>query len=189
MLEKGITGMRSFVAEPMRHGRLFLAGDAAHIVPPTGAKGLNLAIADVRVLAEAIVDWYATGSTTALDSYSDTCLRRVWRAEHFSYWMTLMLHRLDGADPFDEKLQLSQLRYVTTSSGRGDVARGKLRRTDDAVAGMERSGAGVEPTVRATRKGGDFHLRGPRVAPPPKRLGTRIRRGGLGPHETAWSEL
>ena len=116
VLEKGITGMRSFVAEPMRHGRLFLAGDAAHIVPPTGAKGLNLAIADVRVLAESIVDWYATGSTTALDSYSDTCLRRVWRAEHFSYWMTLMLHRLDGADPFDEKLQLSQLRYVTSSA-------------------------------------------------------------------------
>ena len=116
VLEKGITGMRSFVAEPMRHGRLFLAGDAAHIVPPTGAKGLNLAIADVRTLAEAIVDWHATGSTTALDSYSATSLRRVWRAEHFSYWMTLMLHKLDGDDPFDEKLQLSQLRYVTSSA-------------------------------------------------------------------------
>jgi p-hydroxybenzoate 3-monooxygenase len=116
VLEKSITGMRSFVAEPMRHGRLFLAGDAAHIVPPTGAKGLNLAIADVRVLAEAVVDWYATGSTTTLDSYSDTCLRRVWRAEHFSYWMTLMLHRIDSDDPFDGKLQLSQLRYVTSSA-------------------------------------------------------------------------
>ena len=116
VLEKGITGMRSFVAEPMQHGRLFLAGDAAHIVPPTGAKGLNLALADVRTLAKAIVEWYATGSTTALDSYSDTCLRRVWRAEHFSYWMTLMLHKLDGDDPFDEKLQLSQLRYFTSSS-------------------------------------------------------------------------
>ncbi|MFL6033980.1 MAG: 4-hydroxybenzoate 3-monooxygenase [Gaiellaceae bacterium] len=115
VLEKGITGMRSFVAEPMQHGRLFLAGDAAHIVPPTGAKGLNLAMADVRVLAEAIVDWYAGGSTTGLDSYSDTCLRRVWRAEHFSWWMTTMLHRLEGDDPFDSKLQLSLLRYVTSS--------------------------------------------------------------------------
>jgi len=115
VLEKGITGMRSFVAEPMQHGRVFLAGDAAHIVPPTGAKGLNLAIADVRVLAEAIVDWYASGSTTGLDSYSDVCLRRVWRAEHFSWWMTTMLHRLDGEDPFDAKLQLSLLRYVTSS--------------------------------------------------------------------------
>ena len=116
VLEKSITGMRSFVAEPMRHGRLFLAGDAAHIVPPTGAKGLNLAIADVRMLAEAVVDWYATGSATALDSYSDTCLQRVWRAEHFSYWMTLMLHRIDSDDPFDGKLQLSQLHYVTSSA-------------------------------------------------------------------------
>jgi p-hydroxybenzoate 3-monooxygenase len=115
VLEKGITGMRSFVVEPMQHGRLYLAGDAAHIVPPTGAKGLNLAIADVRVLAEAIVDWYARGSTKGLDAYSDTCLRRVWRAEHFSWWMTTMLHRLDGDDPFDSKLQLSLLRYVTSS--------------------------------------------------------------------------
>jgi len=115
VLEKGITGMRSFVAEPMQYGRLFLAGDAAHIVPPTGAKGLNLAIADVRVLAEAIVDWYETGSDTGLESYSATCLRRVWRAEQFSSWMTSMLHKLDGDDPFDEKLQLSQLRYVTSS--------------------------------------------------------------------------
>jgi p-hydroxybenzoate 3-monooxygenase len=108
--------MRSFVAEPMQHGRLFLAGDAAHIVPPTGAKGLNLAISDVRALAETIVDWYATGNETALDSYSATCLQRVWRAEHFSYWMTLMLHKLEGDDPFDAKLQLSQLRYVTSSA-------------------------------------------------------------------------
>src|SRR5215208_4777598 len=115
VLEKGITGMRSFVVEPMQHGRLFLAGDAAHIVPPTGAKGLNLAIADVRVLAEAIVDWYAGGSETGLDSYSDACLRRVWRAEYFSWWMTTMLHRLDGDDPFDSRLQLSLLRYVTSS--------------------------------------------------------------------------
>jgi p-hydroxybenzoate 3-monooxygenase len=115
VLEKGVTGMRSYVAEPMRHGRLFLAGDAAHIVPPTGAKGLNLALHDVRVLAEAIVDWYGSGSATGLDAYSATSLRRVWRAEHFSWWMTQMLHRSPDQDAFDLKLQLSQLRYVTTS--------------------------------------------------------------------------
>jgi p-hydroxybenzoate 3-monooxygenase len=115
VLEKGVTGMRSFVAEPMQHGRLYLAGDAAHIVPPTGAKGLNLAIADVRVLAEALELWYRKGSDELLRRYTGECLRRVWRAEHFSWWMTSMLHRLPGDDPFDLQLQLSQLRYVTTS--------------------------------------------------------------------------
>jgi p-hydroxybenzoate 3-monooxygenase len=115
VLEKGVTGMRSFVAEPMQHGRLYLAGDAAHIVPPTGAKGLNLAMADVRVLAEAIVHRVRTGSDALLDAYSRECLRRVWRAEHFSWWMTSMLHRPPGDDPFDLRLRLSQLRYVTTS--------------------------------------------------------------------------
>jgi p-hydroxybenzoate 3-monooxygenase len=115
VLEKGVTGMRSYVCEPMRHGRLFLAGDAAHIVPPTGAKGLNLALHDVRVLAEALREWFRSGSPAGLDAYSDTCLRRVWRAEHFSWWMTQMLHRADGQDAFDLMLQLSQLRYVTSS--------------------------------------------------------------------------
>jgi p-hydroxybenzoate 3-monooxygenase len=115
ILEKGVTGMRSFVAEPMQYGRLFLAGDAAHIVPPTGAKGLNLAVSDVRILAEALVGWYGSGDASGLDGYSQTCLRRVWRAEHFSWWMTSMLHKLDSGDPFDEQLQLSQLRYVTSS--------------------------------------------------------------------------
>jgi p-hydroxybenzoate 3-monooxygenase len=115
VLEKGVTGMRSYVAEPMQFGRLYLAGDAAHIVPPTGAKGLNLAISDVRVLAEALVDWYRTGKRDALDGYSDRCLRRVWRCEHFSWWMTSMLHRSPEADPFELRLQLSQLRYVTSS--------------------------------------------------------------------------
>ena len=98
ILEKGVTAMRSFVVEPMQHGRLFLAGDAAHIVPPTGAKGMNLAIADVRVLAEALVGWYQSGRTDLLDGYSAACLRRVWRAEHFSWWMTSMLHRFPGDD-------------------------------------------------------------------------------------------
>jgi p-hydroxybenzoate 3-monooxygenase len=121
VLEKGVTGMRSFVAEPMRYGRLYLAGDAAHIVPPTGAKGLNLAIADVRVLAAALASWAATGSTELLDAYSETCLRRVWRAEHFSWWMTSMLHRMPGADPFEQQLQLSQLRNVVSSQAAATV--------------------------------------------------------------------
>ncbi|WP_173077570.1 4-hydroxybenzoate 3-monooxygenase [Phytohabitans rumicis] len=116
ILEKSITTMRSVVTEPMRHGRLFLAGDAAHIVPPTGAKGMNLAIADVRVLAEALERYFASGSTDLLDAYSDTCLRRVWRAEHFSWWMTSMLHQAPDADAFQRRLQLSQLRYVATST-------------------------------------------------------------------------
>jgi len=115
ILEKGITGMRSFVVEPMRHGHLFLAGDAGHIVPPTGAKGLNLAISDVTLLAEAIAEWNRTGRAALLDAYSDACLRRVWRAEHFSWWMTSMLHRPPDADPFDLQLQLAQLRYVVRS--------------------------------------------------------------------------
>jgi p-hydroxybenzoate 3-monooxygenase len=115
VLEKGVTGMRSFVVEPMRYGRLFLAGDAAHIVPPTGAKGLNLAIGDVRLLAEALASWYRTKSEALLDAYSASCLHRVWRAEHFSWWMTSMLHRPPGDNPFDLRLQLSQLRYVVTS--------------------------------------------------------------------------
>ncbi len=115
VLEKGITTMRSFVVDPLRYGRLFLAGDAAHIVPPTGAKGLNLAVADVMVLAEAIGAWYETGRADLLDAYSATCLRRVWRVQHFSWWMTSMLHRADDGDPFTHQLQLSQLRYVTSS--------------------------------------------------------------------------
>jgi p-hydroxybenzoate 3-monooxygenase len=115
MLEKGITAMRSFVVEPMRHGRLFLAGDAAHIVPPTGAKGMNLAIADVAVLAEAFDDWYGSGSASGLDAYSATALRKVWRAQHFSWWMTSMLHRFADNDPYQAQLQLSQLRYTATS--------------------------------------------------------------------------
>ena len=115
VLEKSITTMRSSVMEPMRWGRLFLAGDAAHVVPPTGAKGMNLAIADVRVLGEALAAWYRSGNRALLDQYSRTCLRRVWRAEHFSWWMTSMLHRNPSDDAFQQKLQLSQLRYVVGS--------------------------------------------------------------------------
>jgi len=116
VLDKGITPMRSFVSAPMRHGNLFLAGDAAHIVPPTGAKGLNLAAADVKVLAEAIVARAKEGRTDLLDAYSDTALRRVWRATHFSWWMTSMMHVNPHGDAFDAQLQLSQLRYVTSST-------------------------------------------------------------------------
>jgi p-hydroxybenzoate 3-monooxygenase len=116
ILEKGVTPMRSYVAEPMQWGRLYLAGDAAHIVPPTGAKGLNLAVRDVHLLADALVAWYRDGDRTLLDSYSESCLRRVWRAEHFSWWMTTMLHRRPDGDEFDLRLQLSQLRYLRTSA-------------------------------------------------------------------------
>jgi p-hydroxybenzoate 3-monooxygenase len=115
IFEKGITPMRSFVIEPMQFGRLFLVGDAAHIVPPTGAKGMNLAIADACVLSHALGAFYATGSAQQLAEYTQTCLGRVWRAEHFSAFMTAMLHTDPGADPFDRRLQLSQLRYLTSS--------------------------------------------------------------------------
>ncbi|HEX6497910.1 MAG TPA: 4-hydroxybenzoate 3-monooxygenase [Micromonosporaceae bacterium] len=115
ILEKGITPMRSFVAEPMRWERLFLAGDAVHIVPPTGAKGMNLALADVELLGEAFAAWYREGRSDLLENYSATALRRVWRAQHFSWWMTSMLHRL-GDDPYERQLQLSTLRYVATST-------------------------------------------------------------------------
>ena len=114
-IEKSVTPMRSFVAEPMRFGRLFLAGDAAHIVPPTGAKGLNLAAADVRALSRALVEHYRTGSTDQLDTYSDRCLRRVWRTQRFSWWMTSLLHRFPEAEGFDHRLQLAELGYLTTS--------------------------------------------------------------------------
>src|SRR5215831_6859822 len=112
--EKAISPMRSFVASPMRYRRLFLAGDAAHIVPPTGAKGLNLALADVRVLARALSCRLRTGSEKLLNRYSEICLRRVWRAQHFSWWMTSMLHRFDDSDGYDHRRQLAELDQVTT---------------------------------------------------------------------------
>ncbi|MBC6459142.1 4-hydroxybenzoate 3-monooxygenase [Actinomadura sp. HBU206391] len=115
ILEKSITPMRSFVAEPMRHDRMFLAGDAAHIVPPTGAKGLNLAVSDVTVLARALTEWYKSGSYALIDNYSDICLKRVWRAEHFSYWMTTLLHTDPSQDAFGHRLQRSHLDYVAGS--------------------------------------------------------------------------
>ncbi len=115
VLQKGITPMRSFVVEPMQFGSLFLAGDAAHIVPPTGAKGLNLAVADVRVLARALTDYYATGSRELLARYSETCLRRVWKVQRFSWWMTSMLHRFGDENAFDQRRQLAELDYVTSS--------------------------------------------------------------------------
>ena len=111
--EKSVLPMRSFVQTPMRHGRLFLAGDSAHIVPPTGAKGLNLAVADVGLLAPALAAMLLAGDSRPADAYSETALRRVWRCTHFSWWMTTMLHAT--GDPFDEQLQLSQLRWVTSS--------------------------------------------------------------------------
>jgi p-hydroxybenzoate 3-monooxygenase len=115
ILQKNVTGMRSFVVEPMRFGRLFLAGDAAHIVPPTGAKGLNLAMADVNLLADALVRALKNGDTSRLDSYSATALKRAWRAQRFSWWMTSMLHRSDSQNPFDHRRQLAELEYLVSS--------------------------------------------------------------------------
>jgi len=115
VLQKGVAGMRSFVVEPMQYGRLFIAGDAAHIVPPTGAKGLNLAAADVRVLAHALSMFYTSGNRSVLDRYSEICLRRVWKAQRFSWWMTSMLHRFPDESSFDRRRQLAELDYVTSS--------------------------------------------------------------------------
>jgi len=115
IIQKSILAMRSFVIEPMQYGRLFLAGDAAHIVPPTGAKGLNLAVADVRHLARALTIFYKQNRTDLLEAYSTTCLRRVWRAEHFSWWMTSMLHRFLDDDAFQQRMQRSQLDYTVSS--------------------------------------------------------------------------
>jgi p-hydroxybenzoate 3-monooxygenase len=115
ILDKAVTPMRSFVAAPMRYGRLFLAGDAAHIVPPTGAKGLNLALTDVAVLAEALDQLLNHGDPALADGYSANSLDRVWRRTHFSWWMTTMLHTAPSGDPMETELQLAQLRYVTTS--------------------------------------------------------------------------
>ncbi|MGH7987593.1 MAG: 4-hydroxybenzoate 3-monooxygenase [Candidatus Binataceae bacterium] len=115
IVQKGITEMNSLVVEPMRYGSLFLAGDAAHIVPPTGAKGLNLAVADVRVLARALGEFYRTGSHELLDVYSDTCLRRIWKVQRFSWWMTSMLHRFPEENAFDQRRQVAELDYVTSS--------------------------------------------------------------------------
>ncbi len=115
VVHKNVAAMRSFVASPMRYGRLYLAGDAAHIVPATGAKGMNLAVADVRRLAAALVAFYLSGRTDLLDGYSDACLRRVWKVQRFSWWMTSMLHRFPGGDGFASRIQLAELDYLTSS--------------------------------------------------------------------------
>ena len=114
-IEKSVAPLRSFVAEPMRHGRLFLAGDAAHIVPPTGAKGLNLAAADVRFLAEALAAYYATGRADLMDGYSQRCLARVWKAQRFSWWMTTLTHRFPEASAFERRAQAAELAYLAGS--------------------------------------------------------------------------
>ena len=115
VLQKSVAPLRSFVAEPMSIGRLFLAGDAAHIVPPTGAKGMNLALADVQVLAQALGELYGTGRRAGLDSYSETCLRRVWQVQRFSWWMTSLLHRFEDDSAFDRRRQLAELEYLVAS--------------------------------------------------------------------------
>jgi p-hydroxybenzoate 3-monooxygenase len=115
IFQKNIAPMRSYVVEPMQFGKLFLAGDAAHIVPPTGAKGLNLAVADIRIMSKAFKEFYTTGKTDLLERYSETCLRRVWKAQRFSWWMTSMLHRFDTDNAFDQRRQIAELDYVTSS--------------------------------------------------------------------------
>jgi p-hydroxybenzoate 3-monooxygenase len=115
ILQKGITPMRSYVTEPMRYGRLLLAGDAAHIVPPTGAKGMNLAMADVRRLSQAFVQFYGSRAGELLDAYSDRCLRRVWKAQRFSWWMTQMLHLDPTHSAFDRRRQMAEIDYITSS--------------------------------------------------------------------------
>jgi p-hydroxybenzoate 3-monooxygenase len=120
--QRGVTAMRSFVAEPMRFGRLFLAGDAAHIVPPTGAKGMNLAIADIRVLAAALAAFFREGTEALMEEYSATCLARIWKVQRFSWWMTALLHRFDDSDPFEHRVQLAELDFI----GRSEAARTAL---------------------------------------------------------------
>ena len=115
IVQKNIVQMRSFVTEPMQHGRLFLAGDAAHIVPPTGAKGMNLALADVRVLARGLADFHELGKTDLLERYTELCLDRVWKASRFSWWMTSMLHRFEEDNTFQHRVQVAELDYVTSS--------------------------------------------------------------------------
>jgi p-hydroxybenzoate 3-monooxygenase len=115
IIQKAVTPMRSFVAEPMRYGRLFLAGDAAHIVPPTGAKGLNLAASDIMVLASGLAEYYTRGTMRLLDHYSAICLRRVWKAQCFSWWMTQTLHRFPSESEFDYRRQIADLDYITGS--------------------------------------------------------------------------
>ena len=115
VLDKSLTPMRSFVVEPMHHGRLYLAGDAAHIVTPTGAKGLNLAVADVRLLSQALIEFYRNGATALLESYSTRALARVWKAQRFSWWMTSMLHKFPDEDSFETRLHRAELDYLLSS--------------------------------------------------------------------------
>ena len=123
IFQKGVTPVRAFVAAPMRYGRLFLAGDAAHIVPPTGAKGLNLAVADVRVLARALTEFFRGGGTARLDRYSDTCLRRVWKVVRYSVYMTSLLHRFPAHSAFERHIQIGELDYLLSSrAGRQTIA-------------------------------------------------------------------
>jgi p-hydroxybenzoate 3-monooxygenase len=116
IFQKGVTAMRSYVAEPMQTGRLFLAGDAAHIVPPTGAKGLNSAIADVAIMARAIEAFFLRHNAEGLNKYTETCLRRIWQIERFSWWMTSMMHKFDNHGPFDARMQTAELDYILNSS-------------------------------------------------------------------------
>ena len=141
IVERGITPLRSFVTEPMQHGRLFLAGDAVHIVPATGAKGLNLAVADARVLADALVRWFSSGDSALLEGYSRACLPRVWATQHFAWWMTTMLHRMpDDTDGFQARLQRAQLEYICSS-------RAAATSLAENYVGLGNIGAGLEDQI------------------------------------------
>ena len=159
IIDGGITPMRSLVTEPMQRGRLFLAGDAAHIVPATGAKGMNLALADVKVLAEALTAWYRSTSHDLLDRYSDLRLRRVWRAEQFSAWMTALLHRDPAGDPFDHKLRLAYLRYVVTSAAAATTLAENYVGFDPSSPAPLAGRVGEGVNRRAKRGGSDEHSR------------------------------
>ena len=126
IFQRGVTPMRSFVAEPMQSGRLFLAGDSAHIVPPTGAKGMNSAIGDVLILARALERWFGSGDDVGLESYSATALRRIWKVQRFSWWMTTLFHRFEAASAFDRRVQLAELDYVTGSPPGGGCTGGRI---------------------------------------------------------------
>jgi len=147
ILQKGVTPMRSFVAAPMQYGRLFLAGDAAHIVPPTGAKGLNLAASDVLVLGRGLKRFFETADRSWLDDYSAMCLRRVWKAQRFSWWMTTLLHRSPDGSPFDHQRQLADLDYLTSS-------RAAMTSLAEQYVGLPQEvsleSAGLTPIVGAT---------------------------------------
>ncbi len=176
ILQKAVTPCRAYVAAPMNYGRLYLAGDAVHIVPPTGAKGLNLAAADIRVLSRALIEFFRTGSTARLDRYSETCLKRVWKGVRYSNYMTSLLHRFDEHTPFERQVQQAELEYIARLGRGADHHCGKLRRP--AVRGGLTATAALR--ILFASRAGDLDAvrldQGQREALPTRRHGARLRR-------------